>query len=195
VLLVDADLFHPAQHVIFSLGNFSGVSRVLGESLSFKDAIRPTNIDGLDILPAGPTVDSPSELLNGPELPDLMGDLALKYDYVIVDAPSAAHGASARILSAVCDATILLINARTANRKLSRYALEGMQNVGANVIGVIVNAMRTRDSRFAVAAEDVAYPDVASLPRRRAHMSDAPADREDLGTHEEDDEGVALGQQ
>jgi succinoglycan biosynthesis transport protein ExoP len=189
VLLVDADLFQPSQHVIFSLGNFNGISRVLSESLPFKDAVRPTNIDGLDVLPAGPTVESPSELLNGPELPDLLGDLASKYDYVIVDAPSAANGAAARIIAAVCDATVLLMNARTADRKLGRSTLEGMHNVGANVIGVVVNELRTHDARFGIAAHDEVFS-----RSHRARNDQASHERADLDAEEEGDESMAVGQ-
>jgi capsular exopolysaccharide synthesis family protein len=96
-------------------------------------------VEGLDILPCGPIPENPSEILNSQEFGELIDRLALKYDHILFDSPPANLVTDARILGAVCDASILVLRAEKSTRKAAEHARNALLSVGANVLGVIVN--------------------------------------------------------
>ena len=68
-LIVDADLRKPAQHRTFANGGQSnGLAEVLAGTVALDEAIRPTRIQGMDVLEAGQIVPNPSELLGSDAL-------------------------------------------------------------------------------------------------------------------------------
>jgi polysaccharide biosynthesis transport protein len=141
VVLVDADFRSPAQGRIFGLTGETG----LGTLLECTDpmpvtAIHHTGTTWLDVILSGPTRRNPSELLNGQAFVDLLGDLAGRYDYVLLDSPPALTYSDARTMAASCDATLMVVRAGQINRQLFERAREGLVNVGANIAGVIINS-------------------------------------------------------
>jgi capsular exopolysaccharide synthesis family protein len=141
VLLVDADFRSPAQGRIFGLSGETG----LGTLLECTDpmpvtAIHHTGTTWLDVILSGPTRRNPSELLNGQAFIDLLGDLAERYDYVLLDSPPVLSCSDARSMAASCDATLLVVRAGQINRQLFERAREGLVIVGANIAGVILNS-------------------------------------------------------
>ncbi len=110
VLLVDAVLRDPMLHVIFGVSPKNGLSTLLsGKAGALDKAIRKTSANGLWVLPAGAAPAHPTELLNTPELPELLEQLYDKYDHIIIDAPPIADLPDARIIAASCDLTLLVL--------------------------------------------------------------------------------------
>jgi capsular exopolysaccharide synthesis family protein len=96
-------------------------------------------VDGLDILPCGAIPGNPSEILNSQEFGELVDRLALKYDHIIFDSPPVNLVTDARILGAVCDATVLVLRAEKSTRKAAEHARNALLSVGAKLIGAVVN--------------------------------------------------------
>ena len=63
-LIIDADLRKPMQHNIFQLDREKGLSAVLAGTQTLDEAIQPGPVSGLDVLPSGPEIPNPSEILN-----------------------------------------------------------------------------------------------------------------------------------
>jgi capsular exopolysaccharide synthesis family protein len=64
-----------------------GLSTILINKHSFKECVLPTELEGLDYLPAGPTPPNPSELIMGQEVDHLFEEMKLQYDTIILDTP------------------------------------------------------------------------------------------------------------
>jgi len=58
---------------------------------------------------------------------------------VIVDAAPILPVVDGRIVAASCDASVLVLNARKSDGKVSSQACEGLLSVGAEILGVVVN--------------------------------------------------------
>jgi capsular exopolysaccharide synthesis family protein len=147
VLVVDADFRLPVQHKIFDVQVDVGLSAVMAGQASLDDAIIPTAIENLDLLPCGALPNNPSELLNSRAFAEVLGELAADYDCVLLDSPALMAVADARIASAWCDATVLVVHATRTNRKMAKMAREGLAAVGANIVGVVVNDVSLRDNQ------------------------------------------------
>jgi capsular exopolysaccharide synthesis family protein len=145
VLLIDADLRSPSQAKIFSIGNTTGLGTLLEADVSIPiTAIHHTGTPSLDVIPAGPFTGNPSELLNSQRFTDLMGDLAERYDYVLLDSPPTVTFTDARIISASCDLTLMVVRVNQFNRRMFQIGCEGLTNVGANLCGLVLNSGETR---------------------------------------------------
>jgi capsular exopolysaccharide synthesis family protein len=90
-LLIDADLRKPGLSNLFKVRGLPGLSDILRSNQDL-DAlcaarIRPTEIEGVDLLPCGPKPSDPLELLSRPRLDDLLGWAESRYDQVLIDTP------------------------------------------------------------------------------------------------------------
>lgn len=87
VLLIDADMRNPVQHMIFKVKNITGLSSVLGKMNKPCECIRESGIINLNVMTAGPQPPNPSELLASTQMENLITELSEKYDYIIIDTP------------------------------------------------------------------------------------------------------------
>jgi len=139
-LILDADFRKPMQHNIFEVNHQDmGLSSVLAGTTTLEEAIRPIEVKGLELLPCGPGVPNPSEILNSESFAKLLELLSNKYDRVIIDSPPVMPVTDAQILGAICDITLLVLRAEKATRKSSQQARDGLLSVGAHVLGALVN--------------------------------------------------------
>ena len=84
-LLIDGDLRRPSVHRLYQVPNSVGLSNVLLQQISWRDAvIRMDNPVGLDVLPAGPPTRRASDLV-GMGLAALIEEATREYDLVVLD--------------------------------------------------------------------------------------------------------------
>jgi capsular exopolysaccharide synthesis family protein len=148
VLILDADFRKPMQHRIFNVNhNNVGLSNIIAGITASDEAIRPTEIEGLELLPCGRSVPNPSEMLNSDSFAQLLEILSDRYDRLIIDAPPIMPVTDAQILAAICDITLLVLRADKSTRKTSQQARDGLLSVGANILGALVNDV-AKKSRY-----------------------------------------------
>ena len=85
-VIVDTDMRKPKVASTLGLKNDVGLSTYLVGEAQLKDIITPSDIEGLDVIPAGPIPPNPLDLLENPRLKEMMTILSDTYDQVIVDA-------------------------------------------------------------------------------------------------------------
>ncbi len=139
IILVDADMRKPTAHYTFNLTNGEGLSDVLSSKSELEDAIQPTDIEGLYVLPSGSVPLNPAELLDSDRMNQLLVELQEQFDLVIFDTPPILSVSDSQILSNKCDATILVINSRTTPKESAIKAKNILEHSKANLIGVILN--------------------------------------------------------
>jgi capsular exopolysaccharide synthesis family protein len=175
-LIVDADFRRPSQGKIFQVDETGGLSAVLMGRRPLAQAIQRSGVKGLDVLVAGPAMPNPAEVLNGERFEALLQELATMYDHVLVDSPPVMPVADARILSAMCDVTVLVLRAEKSSRKAAEHARDGLISVGANLLGTVVNDVPRRKLRYgAFGAYGLSQYGYATVAR-----NSLPAAQEDL---------------
>ena len=146
-LLLDADCRRPSQHKVFELGQSVGLLEVISGACSLGQAIHPTAIPRLEVLPCGAIPPSASEVLNGRPFAELMKTLAKEYEKIVIDSPPLLPVIDARLLAGFADATVLVLRADKSTRRASMCSRDGLLSVGANVVGVVVNDVPLRGRR------------------------------------------------
>lgn len=135
VIVVDCDLRHPGLAAIF------GVSANAGVTTAVKDETAPlplqaTEVSGLKVLPAGPRIDVPSDLLASPAMRRLVQKLAGEADIVLFDAPPVTVATDAAELAAQVDGVLLTVAAGVTKRDEAQRAKDLLTQVGARLVGV-----------------------------------------------------------
>ncbi len=148
-LLIDCDLRRPMQHRIFRVDGGTGISDVMTGNAKLRDAIRPTAIEGLHLLPCGTVPGKPSEMLESKRFAQAMQGLAGAFDRVVIDSPPVLPVIDARILAASADATLLVVRMNSSTRKMSAEAVHELNKVGAGILGGIANDLLTADRYYA----------------------------------------------
>lgn len=144
VLLIDADLRRPKQNKLFGVNNEVGLSQVVAEKSEFKDAICPSGVDGLDLLPCGARPHNPAELLTSTRFKELVDTLQEQYDYVLIDSPPLLAVSDPCIIAARVHGVLLVLRVSKKNRAAAERAREILNTLGTTTIGVIVNCIDQR---------------------------------------------------
>jgi capsular exopolysaccharide synthesis family protein len=138
-LVIDCDLREPVQHLVFDVDPDGGLSGVVGSETKLRDAIKPTRVPGLYLLPCGPVPANPSELLASKRFDLLMQTLAGAFDRIIIDSPPLTSVADARILASAADATLLVVRINQSMRRAATVAVEALGRAEANLAGIVAN--------------------------------------------------------
>ncbi len=148
-LILDADFRKPTQHMIFEVDHQERcLNSVFAGRIKLSAAIQPTRVDGLDLLTCGIGISSPAEILNSRRFATLLARLGDVYDRVLIDAPPVTAVTDAQIIGALCDVTILVLRADKSTRKIAQRAIDGLQSVGACLLGIVVNEVRRSGGRY-----------------------------------------------
>jgi len=142
-VLLDADMRRSRIHHIFGLHPREGLAGALLAG-STDGRLQPTEVEGLSILPVGEKPPNPVELLGSQRMRELREELLKSFDAIVVDSPPVLIGADAAVLGQMVDGVLLVVNAGETRRDMARQAVESLRQVGANVIGVVLNRVPTR---------------------------------------------------
>jgi tyrosine-protein kinase len=156
-ILVSADLRKPRLDTLFpNLPPGPGLSEVIagmtpqapstnghgpagsGNS-AVVEALRPTHIEGLSILPAGTTPPNPAELLGSKRAADLLEVLTGLADMVIVDTPPVLPVTDAAVLAPHVDGVVLVTAAGETHRGAVTRAATTLSATRTRLLGIILN--------------------------------------------------------
>ncbi len=144
VLLIDTDMRRPRLHVSIGVSRQRGLTNlILGEE-DYDEIIKPTEVPNLFVLSCGPLPPNPAELLMSNRFKVVLAELSSRFDRIILDSPPLPY-TDAVVLSKLTNGVILVVRAsKTLRDELSRSA-RTFREVGASVLGVIVNELDRRD--------------------------------------------------
>jgi capsular exopolysaccharide synthesis family protein len=142
VLLVDADLRRPSVSKVLGTPLDNGFAMVLAGEIEVLDAIVPSGIPNLDVLPGCGTSRSPADLITSPNLKETIDLARERYDYVLLDTPALLAVTDGAAVAPFVDATILVVRITKNVRTFVEHALEILNTVQAQVLGIVVNTLQ-----------------------------------------------------
>ena len=138
-LLVDCDLRKPTQHEIFRVPREPGLTNLLAGDGLVAGTGRRTGVEGLSLITAGTIPPDPSEVVGSARMREVLARLADSFDIIVVDSPPVLPVADATILASIADGALLVVRAGGTNRKAAQLAVHQLEDVGARVLGVVLN--------------------------------------------------------
>jgi capsular exopolysaccharide synthesis family protein len=141
-LLIDGDMRRPSAHKFFDLSNTNGLSRVLAHDAEWHDVIlKPREELELYVLTAGPPTRRAADLI-GPGLPALLDQAREEFDLVVLDAPPLPGFPEPLQMAVSSDGVLIVTRTGQTDRKAVSVVLNTLNELRANVIGVVLNEVR-----------------------------------------------------
>jgi polysaccharide biosynthesis transport protein len=139
VLIIDCDMRKARLHNMFALPREPGFSQLLVKQATVEQVVQQTAIENLWLISAGLLPANPSELLGSAIARTTIESLAGQYDIVILDTPPVHVAADALILGSMANGVLLVLRAGHSERAAAQEALQRLLNVGAHVVGAVLN--------------------------------------------------------
>lgn len=140
LLLLDADLRQPSLARRFGVDETRGLTSVLTGKLSWQAAVERIGEGSLSLLAAGTPLDDPSVMLSADTMAGLIKEVLDSYDLVMVKAPPVLRVAEGMLLSRAVDGVVLVANEHSMNRESLTEAVEALEIVGAELLGIVLSA-------------------------------------------------------
>jgi len=141
-LIMSCNLRHPSVYKIFGIKKKPGITDILAGTITWREALQDPGIDNLRILAAGPYPPNPSELLQSQEFDELLAELRQEFDIILFDSPPILPVTDAAIIASKVDAVVLVYFVGKAAREALLRAKMQLENVNANIIGIVLNDIK-----------------------------------------------------
>ena len=140
VLLVDADMRKPSQHMIWRQGNQEGLSNVLTGQCSEGSAIVEVH-PNVFLLTAGVIPPNPIVLIDSVQMGDSIERWSDSYDLVIIDAPPLTVAADAAMIGSQVAGLLFVLRPNVADKESVQYAGEIIAQSKLKVLGMVLNGV------------------------------------------------------
>jgi succinoglycan biosynthesis transport protein ExoP len=141
-VLVDTDLRRPRVHRLFSLPNERGLTSLLAGQCRLEEAIIPSRLENLRVLPSGPVPPDPGGLLESARMARLIEVLERDFDMVVLDSAPLLVKSDAAVLAHQVDAVVYVVEAD----RTTRHTVEAVSNIfrkaDVSPIGAVLNKAR-----------------------------------------------------
>lgn len=148
VLLVDADLKRGDMAKMFSVDGRFGFSSVLRGDASWQTIVQPTAYENLTLLPRGPVMSQPAELLLQPILDSFLQETKAAYDLVIFNSAPILATDDTTTLAPNVDGCLMVLRAFVTSARLAENSLNALHQRQAKVLGLILNSVNTEMSDY-----------------------------------------------
>ena len=169
-LLVGCNLRRPSLYKTFGIKRTPGITDVILGSIPWEDCVQnvtdimvgsfgvpevltASGLDNLYIMEAGQTPPNPSELLSSPQMERFIKEASEEFDLVYIDMPPTLPVTDSSILGPKADGVVLIYQVGRVPRNALKRAKTQLQQVGANVVGVVLNDVRAEITGFHPATE------------------------------------------
>lgn len=148
VIIVDTDLRKPKVQKYLSIKNSkkTGLTLALTGQHSTMDNVAYVDRLGIYVMPAGPVVPNPAELLQSKMMHALTDELEENFNFIIFDTPPVSIVSDAAVLSSLTDGVIFVIRQNYASLDAVLNAKNNLENVKAHIIGCVLNAYNAEKS-------------------------------------------------
>ncbi len=148
VLLVDADLRRGVLHNTFACQKSPGLTEILTSRSHLMEALNETHIPNLFLVSCGNLIPNPSELLGSSRMMDFFHEVRERFDVIFLDTPPLATVTDATVIGSQVDGVAIVLRSGKTDFREAQRSMELLENVSANVIGVILNGAPVEASRY-----------------------------------------------
>ncbi len=149
VVIVDADLRRPRIHKMFQLSNRVGLTdQFIRTQDRFDGSLKSTEVANLHAITSGNLPPNPSELLSSGRMSEILKLLSKQFNTVIIDSPPTLLVTDAMVLAQRVDGVLLVVKPSVTKWASLRQAIEQLQRVKANLLGIVVNDVNVGRSRY-----------------------------------------------
>lgn len=155
VLLIDCDLRNPSVHKKFKISNRSGLTNIIaqfqdGLSLHSYEGVQEIQFEGgqtLTVITSGHKVPNPSEVLGSKRMGRFLEQARKEFGYIIIDSPPVLVASDSIPLCNLSDGVLYVVDAKNADKRKVKAAINDLKRNGGHVIGVVLNKVDMNDEK------------------------------------------------
>ncbi len=148
ILLIDGDLRKGYLNKILGVSRENGLSEIILNTITVKDAIRAIPQANFDFISTGAIPPNPSELLLHENFANFLESISKRYDLVIIDSPPILAVTDAAIVGRMASAVFIVAKSGKHPMREFEQSLRKLLNAGADVKGFIFNNVPISSSRY-----------------------------------------------
>lgn len=149
VLLVDADFRRSSIARMLGVSTAPGLADVLTGRMSLAEALQPTPLPNLKLLPAGEVRDRAyAELLSGPPIAALFEEFRGLFDYALIDTPPVTTVTDVCLLAPHSDGAVLVVEMHRTPEPTVQQAARTLQANNVKILGCILSRFRDRGTSY-----------------------------------------------
>lgn len=159
VLLIDADLRKGALNKSLGLDRGNGLSEIISNTITIKDAIHKIPLANFDFIPTGTLPPNPSELLLHENFGIFLNALTEheQYDLIIIDSPPILAATDAAIIGQFASATFMVVKAGLHTKRELEQSIKRFSHSGTDIKGIVFNGMPEISYRYGYSYSRYAY--------------------------------------
>lgn len=145
VLLLDADLRRGSISALTGVPTRPGLADVLDGESAMHDAIHPTGLKNLCIMPAGQSRRrNPAELLSSRIAQSLFDEVRERFHYVLVDTPPVQTASDVAMIGGMCTGVLMVVRMHRTAQHVVRQSVRWLQSNNLQVFGCVLAAANVR---------------------------------------------------
>ena len=148
VLIIDADMRKGYLHKRFAYSPDQGLSDILAGTVKASEAVKSTQVEGLDFISRGNFPTNPSELLMSSQFPEMISELESHYDLILFDTPPILAVTDASIIGSYCGAALMVARFESCSLRQVMAASHRFELNGVDIKGIIFNAVEKKASSY-----------------------------------------------
>ncbi len=157
-VLLSLDLRLPEIHSKFGLDNKVGLSSVLFHKKELSQVTyRSNEFKNLYVIPSGPKVDNPMQIINSQYIDKMLDELKEVYDYIVIDLPPAGVAAEGVFLMKKADLVISVLKSNYSEKSFVTY----MENIALKNsiknLGFVLNGVNKKYIKIIARKENKKY--------------------------------------
>jgi succinoglycan biosynthesis transport protein ExoP len=139
VVLVCADPRWGHADALFGVDGGRGLTSLVQGDATLADALRPTDVPGLQLLPSGPASVDPSNVSQSTAFQTVLRKLGHEADFVVIDAPPVLASADTAALAELGAMILIVADARASTRAGVRAAANELGHLHDDLIGCVLD--------------------------------------------------------
>ena len=146
--IIDCDLRRPRLHRIFNRVGDAGLTTLLVGDATLEEVAKPTVVENLWSIPAGPIPPNPADLFHSERFKKFLARASEMFDRIVIDSPPLVAVTDSAILSTLVDGTVFVVRAASTTRALAAQGMRTLADVDAPVVGAVLNGADLRRHEY-----------------------------------------------
>lgn len=148
VLIIDTDLRRASLHAYFDVPNERGMADLLQGKTSMDEAIQPTGVEGLSMIPSGLPSPDPGGLIESDQMGRIISELKTRFDVVILDSAPVLIKSDALVMDRYVDGSVIVLASEKTTRQAANELLDILAKAHIKPLGFILNRSSVRKGKY-----------------------------------------------